>query len=184
VDAVDAEKQKLRRQFREIRRAIPAQSRAYKSKLIQKKLLESEFFQHAKSVMCYFETEYEVSNQLVRKESLRLNKKLYTPAITGKEMIAVPTSQTSLIEENRFKVREVNISEALEYERHQIDLIIVPGLAFTNNGDRLGSGKGYYDKFLAQYPLSVTTGFCFAEQLIANLPVKKYDIAVEYLFYE
>lgn len=59
------------------------------------------------------------------------------------------------------------------------DMIIVPGLAFTPNGDRLGYGAGYYDTFLAQQPRAFTAAVCFSGQVLPSLPVEAHDHAVD-----
>ena len=57
--------------------------------------------------------------------------------------------------------------------------MVVPGLAFTLDGRRLGYGGGYYDRFLAALPASATTvGLCFREQLVDDLPLDPHDLAV------
>ena len=58
------------------------------------------------------------------------------------------------------------------------DLVVVPGLAFTAAGGRLGHGGGHYDRFLASCP-AVTIGVCFAELLVDDLPLVPHDITVD-----
>ena len=61
-----------------------------------------------------------------------------------------------------------------------IGLILVPGLAFTRAGQRLGRGGGYYDRFLASLPATtVKLGVCFDLQLVAELPVEPHDQRVD-----
>jgi 5-formyltetrahydrofolate cyclo-ligase len=58
-----------------------------------------------------------------------------------------------------------------------IDVVIVPGLAFTATGERLGQGGGWYDRFLARVrPECVTIGVGFQQQLLAELPTEAHDI--------
>ena len=59
-----------------------------------------------------------------------------------------------------------------------IDLVIVPGVAFTADGRRLGHGKGYYDRFLVG-TTAHTVGACFAEQLVDELPVEPHDVRLD-----
>lgn len=59
-----------------------------------------------------------------------------------------------------------------------IDLVIVPGLAFTIGGCRLGQGKAYYDRFLAGLSVA-TVGVCFAEQLVDELPMEAHDVRLD-----
>jgi len=62
------------------------------------------------------------------------------------------------------------------------DVAIVPGLAFTPGGQRLGQGGGWYDRFLAEVSDGcVTVGVCFHEQLVDVLPVEPHDVAVRHV---
>ena len=61
-----------------------------------------------------------------------------------------------------------------------VDLILVPGLAFTRDGRRLGRGGGYYDRLLARLPAAtVKLGVCFAPQLLPDLPTDLHDMRVD-----
>ena len=65
-----------------------------------------------------------------------------------------------------------------------LDLILVPGLGFTKAGQRLGRGKGYYDKYLSkvfstQESRPVLMGLAFGEQILDTIPVSENDIAVD-----
>lgn len=60
------------------------------------------------------------------------------------------------------------------------DVVIVPGLAFTRAGDRLGQGGGWYDRFLSAARDDCTTiGVCFVPQLVERVPVEDHDIALD-----
>ncbi|MBI4884468.1 MAG: 5-formyltetrahydrofolate cyclo-ligase [Actinobacteria bacterium] len=59
-----------------------------------------------------------------------------------------------------------------------VELVIVPGLAFTTAGDRLGYGGGYYDRFLTRVE-APSVGVCFREQLVDELPAYPYDVRVQ-----
>lgn len=61
-----------------------------------------------------------------------------------------------------------------------VDVVVVPGLAFTAAGDRLGQGGGWYDRFLSRVePRCTTIGVGFAEQLAVELPVEPHDIRLD-----
>ncbi|WP_100331565.1 5-formyltetrahydrofolate cyclo-ligase [Bacillus xiapuensis] len=64
-----------------------------------------------------------------------------------------------------------------------IDLLIVPGLAFDKKGYRLGFGGGYYDRFLAAYT-GASISLAFSQQMIQDLPVEKHDLPVQKLVTE
>ena len=60
-----------------------------------------------------------------------------------------------------------------------LDVVVVPGLAFTTDGRRLGQGGGHYDRFLRRLPTTcVTVGTAFAEQLVDDLPTEDHDVHV------
>jgi 5-formyltetrahydrofolate cyclo-ligase len=62
------------------------------------------------------------------------------------------------------------------------DAVIVPGLAFTASGDRLGQGGGWYDRFLSEVRSDcVSIGVCFAEQLVDALPVEAHDVTMDHV---
>jgi len=63
-----------------------------------------------------------------------------------------------------------------------LDLVIVPGLAFTTDGRRLGQGGGHFDRFLPRLrPECVTIGVGYAEQLVGDLPVEVHDVRVHHV---
>ncbi len=62
------------------------------------------------------------------------------------------------------------------------DVVVVPGLAFTAAGDRLGQGGGWYDRFLAQVRVDcITIGVCFAEQILDTLPAEAHDVTMDHV---
>jgi len=63
------------------------------------------------------------------------------------------------------------------------DLIIVPGVAFSKNGKRLGYGGGYYDTFLPQHTNSYKISVCYPIQVVEELPVEPHDILIDQLIY-
>ena len=63
--------------------------------------------------------------------------------------------------------------------KEHLDFILVPGVAFSPNGYRLGRGKGYYDKFLSKYTNPFTVGVCFREQFYLDIPTEPHDIPMQ-----
>ena len=67
-------------------------------------------------------------------------------------------------------------------ERDDI-LCLVPGLAFTRDGFRLGFGKGFYDRFLPRFP-GISVGLCYEGFVESSLPIDDYDLSVDFLLTE
>ena len=77
--------------------------------------------------------------------------------------------------------RLVAVPEA-DVEPSWPDVVVVPGLAFTAAGDRLGQGGGWYDRFLSKVrPDCTTIGVCFAEQIVDELPVEVHDVTMDHV---
>jgi 5-formyltetrahydrofolate cyclo-ligase len=73
-------------------------------------------------------------------------------------------------------IREHSLANAPVVMPVEIGIILVPGLAFTRKGDRLGRGGGFYDRYLAQLPSTTfKLGVCFAMQLVPTLPTEPHD---------
>lgn len=79
-----------------------------------------------------------------------------------------------------FGITEPDPAQHPAVPSENIDLVLVPGLAFTATGHRLGHGAGYYDRFLAGLPDSTATaGVCFETQMLPDLPWESHDVPVQ-----
>jgi 5-formyltetrahydrofolate cyclo-ligase len=85
---------------------------------------------------------------------------------------------------NRFGIMEPDPALDPAMDVREIALVLVPGLAFTACGARLGHGAGYYDRFLdALPPAVITAGICFSCQIPVQVPREAHDIKVHHLFH-
>ena len=67
----------------------------------------------------------------------------------------------------------------------EIDVIIVPGVAFTVHGARMGRGKGYYDRYLSQSGCrAMKIGVCYGEQIVDDIPVEPHDVVMDTVIYK
>tara|TARA_X000000368_G_scaffold130756_1_gene102746 strand:+ start:331 stop:840 length:510 start_codon:yes stop_codon:yes gene_type:complete len=64
----------------------------------------------------------------------------------------------------------------------KVDVFIIPGMAFTTSGKRLGRGGGYYDNLLSMYPNTLKIGLTFNERIIKDIPIENHDISMHYVF--
>ena len=79
---------------------------------------------------------------------------------------------------NKFGVRQpISIDEVID-----VDIFLVPGLAFDLSGNRLGRGAGYYDKLLVNYPKSLKIGITNNSRIIDTVPTEDHDVAMDSLF--
>lgn len=81
---------------------------------------------------------------------------------------------------DRYGILEPEGEPFTEYE--SIDLAIIPGMAFTLDGERLGRGKGYYDRLLAKMPGVYKLGLCFPFQILDAIPSDENDVLMDEVF--
>ena len=119
-----------------------------KSKIVTEKLLNSEWFKNSNTIMSYISIKNEIDLQEINETIIKLGKTLVLPVIdnNGENMKSVRVDTLETLKEKKFGVREPDFGEEIKY--NEIDLVIVPGVAFDINGNRIGFGKGYYDRFL------------------------------------
>ena len=73
----------------------------------------------------------------------------------------------------------------VKVEACEIDAVVVPGLAFTVDGARMGRGKGYYDKYLSQSDFAaLKIGVCYHEQIIPHIPTEPHDVPMDVVIYK
>jgi len=173
---------------REILKRLNEQSeieRARKSLKIKKELLALEEFKLAETVMFYVSKDGEVDTIPMIKDTLRMGKRVAVPISKAekKELIA---SQILDLEKELTKGPYGILQPKSKYVRpvpiEEIDLVIVPGVAFDKTGRRLGRGAGYYDRFLKKFPKDIPfIGLAFDFQVVEDLPTHSHDIPVQRL---
>jgi 5,10-methenyltetrahydrofolate synthetase len=103
------------------------------------------------------------------------------PKVTGDETMELRrySSQEDLAE-GAFHIMEPVGDAFTDYD--DIDVVLVPGMAFDAAGHRLGRGKGYYDRFLAAHPHLYKIGICFPFQRVAEVPTEDYDVCMNEVY--
>ena len=155
------------------------EDRQRQNRIIKKKLFRSVVFKKAKIIMFFISFGGEVSTKEMIKEAktigkivavpFRKDKRVIVPALLGGKM---------LLKRGPYGVSEPAIQKLVKLK--DLDLVIVPGLAFDKKGNRLGRGKGYYDCFLDKLPLDTPTlGLAFDFQILPFVPTTKRDVSVK-----
>jgi len=167
-------KQGLRSYMRNMKkRQNPAQLDE-QSKLIMSMLEKAPVFKNAQTVMLYSSLPDEVrTTEFI--EKWRDSKHIILPTVVSDDIVPV-----ELTPDTPFAVGDFNILEPQNRPyTGSYDLIVVPGMAFDPLGNRLGRGKGYYDRFLAQHKEVEKIGICFDFQLVEHVPTEPNDIQMD-----
>jgi 5-formyltetrahydrofolate cyclo-ligase len=137
-------------------------------------LLAQPWFQAADTIMAFAALKDEPNVDPVLTEILRLGKTLVLPKCGERgNMTAHRVRDLSELVSGAYGIREPK-DTAPVVPKTEIDLILVPGVAFDREGGRLGRGKGYYDRFLADFS-GRTLGVCFAAALVPQVPTEPWD---------
>ncbi|MDD5450140.1 MAG: 5-formyltetrahydrofolate cyclo-ligase [Candidatus Omnitrophica bacterium] len=179
----------LRKEIFNRLRSQPNTERLKKSLIIQELLFKSEKFRKARCVAAYVSMTDEVDTHQIIDESIRMGKVVGVPltisdAKSGKKdlIISQITDRIRQLEIGPYGIRRPKANEIRPIPYKNIDLVLVPGLSFDIEGNRLGRGKGYYDRFLKKLPKNaLTIGLCFDFQIQKSVPTLPHDIPVRML---
>ena len=155
------------------------EERENKSKIIKKKLFGRQVFQKAKRVMFYISFDGEVNTKDMIKEALKLGKIVAVPVcVKGRVIKACLLPKRAKLIKAPYGVCEPAIKRFIDLG--DLDLVIVPGVAFDKKGNRLGRGKGCYDYFLRKVPKRIPSiGLAFDFQILPSIPASSDDVSVD-----
>ncbi len=169
------DKKTLREQYKTIRKDIPNKDK--KSKKILEALINNPLFQEAKVIAFYNSFKDEVDTKELMAVAKNMGKTILLPRTLSYDLIFFEINK-----DTKFKKSEFGIDEPVGgkvYSLEMVDLVIVPGLAFDKEGNRLGYGGGYYDRYL-EFTKLPSIGICFQEQISDTLlPTTEQDMKVD-----
>ena len=168
------DKIELRAHIKALKKQHTQEQLQEQSEVLLGKLEQHPAFVNAERVMLYSALPDEVQTQAFL-EKWHLRKILILPTVVGDDIIPVEYGQ-----DTTFAVGDFNILEPQnDPYTGGFDLIVVPGVAFDRQGNRLGRGKGYYDRFLSQHLDVRRIGICFDFQLVDEVPAEPFDIRMD-----
>lgn len=169
------DKKELRREMKRRNRAMTPGERAAAAGRIFRRVGELPAFGAARCVamFCSLPDEPPTGGALARWSR---EKRIVLPRVAGEEMAFFEYDPATLVS-GAFGIAEPGPG-AVPCDASEIDLIVVPGVAFTAAGERMG--RGYYDRYLSQPGMhAVKVGVCFAHQLVGELPVEPHDVRMD-----
>ena len=168
------DKKALRTEIKVLKKQHTKEQLLEQSEKILAQLEQHPDFVKAERVMLYNALPDEVQTQAFL-EKWHLKKQIILPTVVGDDIIPVAYEK-----DTDFAVGDFNILEPQnEPYKGDFDLIVVPGVAFDRKGNRLGRGRGYYDRFLCQHLSVKRIGICFDFQLVDEIPTEPFDIRMD-----
>lgn len=178
-DALREAKRELRAEIRTRRAQIDHADRVRKSLAIQKAVVATDEYRHATSVLLYASTLVEVHTFGLIETVLADGKRVVLPRMTPDTTLDLHVvGARAELRRNRYGILEPR-EDAPRAAPSEIDLAIVPGVAFDKNCNRLGLGKAYYDRLLPQTAHAVIVGLAFEEQIVKEVPHEARDRQID-----
>jgi 5-formyltetrahydrofolate cyclo-ligase len=175
-------KHKIRKHIKEKLAAHSELEKTKKSDIIKDRLFKERAFKEAKVVMFYVSLKDEVATFSMIDEAIMIGKKVCVPVIIKEDMRLIAGAikdRKADLERQHFGIYQPKEGHVQEVPLEDIDLIVVPGIAFDKSNVRLGRGHGYYDRFLSSLSdKTKTIGLAFDFQVVECLPCDSHDIPV------
>ena len=171
------DKKELRAQIRALKRAMTEEQIVQSSARLGELFVQTAQYKQAKTIYGYLPYKQEVRTVPMLEQALRDGKKVAVPKCYGDEMRFIYMDDLSKVEAGYANIPEPIADDPVADDKTA--LVLMPGMAFTKNGDRMGYGGGFYDKFLAAEPDHPTVALCYAFQMVESLPTEEYDIPVD-----
>lgn len=169
-----SEKNEIRRKIKGLRLLLPEETRLSAAREVFDRLEKTAAFMLSERIMMY----HSLPDELSTHEFLakwKGKKKFYLPRVNGIDLEILPYEESRL-ELGSFHIEEPTGNDLTE--PMEIELVVVPAVAYDRKGRRLGRGKGFYDRFLGSTRATkIGVGYDF--QLLDDLPVEPHDISMD-----
>jgi 5-formyltetrahydrofolate cyclo-ligase len=176
-------KEQIRDKILRLRTSLPQKEAIIKSLKVQECLFRLPEFVKAKIILFYVSTKNEVKTENMIKQALKNGKRVVIPISNIKEKTLTLSELKDFnkeLEPGSFNILEPKKEFIRKVSPEEIDLIIVPGVAFDKEGDRIGYGMGFYDNFLSSLKKSVPViGLAYELQIVDEIPVDDKDVTVD-----
>lgn len=185
VKDLRAEKKALRSKIIAARRKLTDNYRQRASNRMMTVFCALPDFKEPRKVLCYASMADEVQIRPLMEKWLSMGVTVALPHITGKgQMEAVSFTDVDSLVEGEYGILTPDLEKGEIIPPDELDLIIVPGIAYDTRGERLGMGGGFYDAYLARATKAKRIALAFSCQLVAKIPMEAHDVLVHKIITE
>lgn len=171
------DKTALRREIREKKKAMSTEEIEARSARLGELFAQTEAYKNAKTIYGYMPYNQEVRTVPILEQAIRDGKRVAVPKVYGDIMKFIYLDDLTQVEKSDMGIPEPIADEPVAED--QTALVLMPGLAFDQEGHRIGYGGGFYDKFLMAEPNHPTVALCYEFQMYAHLNTEEFDIPVD-----
>jgi 5-formyltetrahydrofolate cyclo-ligase len=177
---ISQEKEKLRKEISLLKRKLASDELYNRSEEVLSVLEITGVFQDAKTIFIYNSLNDEVrTGDFIRR--WEKEKRFFLPVVVKENIVFREYTSSMEFRQSSYGIMEPAGEDFTDYKK--VDLIIVPGVAFDRKMNRMGRGKGFYDRFLPRVS-ALKAGICFDFQLFDSIPAGKNDIKMDYIISE
>lgn len=163
--------------MRELKRAVPPEEKLRRSEAIMARVEQLPSFREARVVLLYWSMSDEVQTHSFVERWYR-EKTLLLPCVAGDDLVLRQyTGAECLVAGEQFGIGEPTGAEWTDLDA--VEMIVVPGVAFDRQGNRMGRGRGFYDRLLSSTPRAMKVGVCYDFQMIEAVPVEPHDVRMD-----
>lgn len=166
----------LRAEMRRLKAAMTAEERWREAVAAWQRIEAMACFGSWQHILLYHSLPDELDSHEAVCRWAALGKQVYLPVVVGDELV-IRRYEPTAMRQGAYGIWEP-VGEDVPAER--MEAVIVPGVAFDAKGNRLGRGKGYYDRLLCACP-AVRVGVCYECQMVGELPAEPHDCRMHYV---
>lgn len=176
----------LRKEIQARRNHLSPPEMIHYSEKICRLVTSSTRFFRAQHILLYCNYGSETRTSYIFEAAKKAGKNTYYPKVEGDNMYFYKVNSLSELSDGYRGIKEpYHPSRAFQNSRNNMDsMIIVPGLVFGRDGYRIGYGRGFYDRYLADYPGLWKTGICYGVQIVKDCPHEDHDICMDEIICE
>lgn len=171
------DKKELRKQIREKKREMTPEQICQASEKLAELFFATDAYQGATTLYGYLPYNQEVRTVPILQRALMDGKKVAVPKVYGDEMRFIYLTDLSEVACGYAGIPEPIADEPVADD--PTALVLMPGMAFDREGNRIGYGGGFYDKFLSAEPDHPTVALCYEFQVLPHLETEEFDIPVD-----
>jgi len=179
------DKKQLRNKGKDILSNLLGADRGNKVDRIHEALWNTRSYKEASVIGCTISQDHEIDTSAIIQQAWKEGKKVVVPKCNAKEkeLIFREIISFNQLETVYFGLQEPKVEETSVVDKHQIDLMLVPGLMFDERGYRVGYGGGFYDRYLKDFK-HTTIALATEEQLLHRVPNDVFDIPIQHVITE
>jgi 5-formyltetrahydrofolate cyclo-ligase len=176
------DKGEVRRRMRELKRAVPFEEKLKRSETVMQQVERTDVFGKARVVLLYWSMADEVQTHAFVERWYK-EKTLVLPCVQGDDLVLRQyTGPECLVDGPQFGIGEPTGPEWTDLDA--VELIVVPGVAFDAEGNRMGRGRGFYDRLLKSTPRAVKMGVAYDFQMLPSIPVEPHDVKMDLVIHD